>query len=136
MLFSFNIYSTYQQKSNKEENFMIAKFLKRLAILGLAFIVSCISQIEIGKAYFIIDLGWFALVILIFIAIIAIGGALCEESPLASVINFLVILLSAGSIAVNLGLSWIISQLFNIDFYTAYIVFDFILCLIPEKKKE
>lgn len=115
---------------------MIGKFLKRLSILGLAFIISCITQVEIGKAYFIIDLGWLGLIILIFVAIIAIGGALCEESPLAGVLNFFIILITAGSIAINLGLSWLISRLFNIDFYTAYIVFDFILCLIPEKKKE
>ncbi len=115
---------------------MIGKFLKRLSILGLAFLVSIITELEVGKAYFIIDLGWFALIILAFIAIIAIGGVLCEESPLASVINFVIILISAGSIALNLGLSWLISVLFNIDFYMAYIVFDFILCLIPDKKGE
>lgn len=115
---------------------MIGKFLKRLSILGLAFIISCITQVEICKAYFFIDLGWLGLIILIFVAIIAIGGALCEEGPLAGVLNFFIILITAGSIAINLGLSWLISRLFNIDFYTAYIVFDFILCLIPEKKSE
>lgn len=115
---------------------MIGKFLKRLAILGLAFIISSISQVEIGKAYLAIDLGWLGLIILVFVAIIAIGGALCEEGPLAGVLNFFIILITAGSIAINLGLSWLISRVFNIDFYTAYIVFDFILCLIPEKKQE
>lgn len=115
---------------------MIGKFVKRLSILGLAFLISFITELEVGKAYFIIDLGWFAFVLLIFVAIITIGGALCEVTPIAGVINIFLILVSAVSIAINLGLSWLISALFNIDFYMAYIVFDFILCLIPDKKEE
>lgn len=115
---------------------MLGKFMKRLSILGLAFLISFITKFEIGKVYFAIDLGWFALVLLIFVAIITIGGALFEVTPIAGVINIFLILASAVSIAINLGLSWLISALFNIDFYMAYIIFDFILCLIPDKKEE
>ncbi len=115
---------------------MLMKFLKRLAILGLAFLVSCISEAEVGKAYFCIDLGWLAIEIIVLIAIIAIGGAFCEENSLAGAINVVLIVITGGLIAVNLGLSWIISQVFNIDFYTSYVVLDFIMCLIPNKKKK
>ncbi len=115
---------------------MIMKLLKRLAILGLAFIVSCISQFEIAQSYFYIDIGWVVIQIIILIAIIAIGGALCEEGALAGAINFVVVLITGALIAANLVLSWLASWVFNIDFYTAYVVIDFILCLIPSKKKE
>lgn len=115
---------------------MFKKLLQRLAILGLAFLVSALGWAEVPKAYMFIDIGWSVLVILVLVVIIAIGGALSNENSLADAANLVIILFTAGAIAVNLALSGIISWLFRIDFYTAYVVFDFILCLVPSNKKK
>lgn len=115
---------------------MISKFLKRLTILGVAFLVTCISELEIARAYLYVDLAWVAVVVAVFVAIIAIGGAIAEENTVAGVVNFFIVLAMALAVAVDLAISFILSRLFNIDFYTAYVVIDFIMCLIPSKKKE
>lgn len=115
---------------------MFSKLLQRLAILGLAFIASCLGLAEVTKAYFFIDIGWSVLVIIVLVAIIAIGGAVADENAAAGIINTFVIFLTAVLIAINLAISGIISWIFKTDFYTTYIIIDFIFCLIPNKKKE
>lgn len=115
---------------------MISKFLKRLTILGVAFLITCISDLKIARAYLYVDLAWVAIVAAVFVAIIAIGGAICEENAVAGVVNFFIVLVMVLAIAVDLALSFILSRLFNIDFYTAYVVIDFIMCLIPSKDNE
>jgi len=73
--------------------------------------------------------------IIVVVAIIAIGGAFLEENALAGVVNFFVILIMGGLVVLNLLISFGVSKLFNIDFYTAYVVIDFIFALIPKKKE-
>mgnify|MGYP006940560219 CR=1 FL=1 len=94
---------------------MLTKFLSRFAMLGVAFLVTCITEIELARAYLYVDLAWVAMIVAVFVAIIAIGGAFLEENALAGVVNFFVILI--------------------MGFYTAYVVIDFIFALIPKKKE-
>lgn len=115
---------------------MFMKFVKRLAILGLAFLVSTFLQREVGPTYFFIDIGWTVIQIVVLMAIIGLGGALSDENAVAGTLNFLIVLFVAILVVINLALAGIISWIFNVDFYIAYIVFDFILCLIPSKKKD
>lgn len=115
---------------------MISKFLKRLTILGLAFLITCISQTGIGRAYFCLDIGWMILKIIGLVLVIAFVGLIADEREGAGVFNAFIVIISAALIGVNLLLSWIISRLCGIDFYTSYVVLDFIMCLIPTKKKN
>lgn len=114
---------------------MLTKFLSRFAMLGVAFLVTCITEIELARAYLYVDLAWVAMIVAVFVAIIAIGGAFLEENALAGVVNFFVILIMGGLVVLNLLISFGVSKLFNIDFYTAYVVIDFIFALIPKKKE-
>lgn len=115
---------------------MISKFLKRLTILAVAFLVSCISNLEIARAYLYVDLAWVGVIVAVFVAIIALGGALCEENAVAGLINFFLVAAMGLVVVIDLALAFILSRLFGIDFYTAYVVIDFIMCLFPSKKNE
>ena len=115
---------------------MISKFFKRLAILAVAFLVTCISNIEIARAYLYVDLAWVGIIVAVFVAVIALGGAIAEENIVAGIVNFAIVFLMGLAVAVDLAFSFMLSRLFNIDFFTAYVVIDFIMCLIPSKKNE
>ena len=115
---------------------MISRFLKRLTILGLAFLITCISQTEIGRAYFSLDIGWMVLKIIGLVLVIAFAGFIAKEGAAAGFANVLIIIIFAGLIGANMLISFVISRVFGIDFYTSYIVLDFLMCLIPTEKME
>lgn len=114
---------------------MFSKILKKLTLLGLAFLITLISQTAIGRAYFCIDIGWMLLKIIGLVMVFAFAGFLLNENEGAGLLNAFVVIVSAALIGVNLLLSWAISRVFGIDFYISYIVLDFIFCLIPDKQK-
>lgn len=115
---------------------MFKNFLKRFALLGIAFLIACIFQTGACRAYLVLDLLWTAVKVIGLMLVIILGGILFEEEEAAGLTNILVVIIVAGLVGINLLLSWGISRIFGIDFYTSYVVLDFILCLIPSEKSE
>lgn len=116
---------------------MLKKFALWFIVFGLSFLVSDVfGWTEQGKAFLYINLGTGVLIILVFIAILVIAGLATRHAAEANGISFLVVLVTAGSIAITLFATWGATKIFGIDFYIAYQIMTFGQCLCTESKKK
>ena len=107
---------------------MQKKLLAWILTFAISIIISAIFNLSNQGVVFLV------LYLLEFVAVFffAIGYLFSQDFPdfpLAVVISFLLVAVSAG---VGLIVAWIIS-LFSVNFYVAYEISTFVLCFIPAK---
>lgn len=117
---------------------MLKKFALWFICFGLSFLVSDVfGWTEQGKAFLYINLGTVILIILVFIVIFVIAGCLGNGSAAeVNGVSFLVVLVTAGVMAIILFATWVATKLFGIDFFVAYQIMTFGQCLCTDSKEK
>ena len=116
---------------------MLKKFALWFICFGLSFLVSDVfGWTEQGKAFLYINLGTDILIILALIVILIIAGLSSGSAAEANGISFLVVLVTAGALAITLFATWGATKLFGIDFFVAYQIMTFGQCLCTDSKKK
>lgn len=115
---------------------MFKKFALWFICFGLSFLVESWGWAEQGKAFLYINIGADIIIILIALAIIVIAGIAEDCAAEANGISFIVILATIGILAIVLFATWGATKLFNVDFYTAYMIMTFGQCLCSNNKKS
>ncbi len=111
---------------------MLKKFTVWFTCFGLSFLVSNVfGWTEQGKAFLYINLvpGILALIVILIIAGLASGSETKKKS-------FLVVLVTAGVLAITLFATWGATKLFGIDFFVAYQIMTFGQCFCIDSKKK
>lgn len=116
---------------------MLKKFVLWFICFGLSFLVSDVfGWTEQGKAFFYVTLGKDILIILALIVILVIAGLATGSAAEANGISFLVVLVTAGALAITLFATWGATKLFGVDFFVAYQIMTFGQCLCTDNKKK
>ena len=116
---------------------MLKKFAFWFITFGLSFLVSDVfGWTEQGKAFLYINLGASILLILFCIVLLVIAGLADGCSAEANGISFLLVLITAGILAIVLFATWGATKLFNVDFFVAYQIMTFGQCLCTDSKKK
>lgn len=116
---------------------MLKKFAAWFSCLGLSFLVSDVfGWTEQGKAFLYINLGVGVVIILALIVILVIAGVAGGVAAEANGISFLIVLITAGVLAITLFATWGATKLFGVDFYVAYQIMTFGQCLCSNNKKK
>ena len=116
---------------------MLKRFATWFIVFGLSFLVSDVFHwTEQGNAFLYIHLGITVVLILGLVVVLVIGGIATRESAEANAISFLLVLLTAGTLAITLFATWGATKLFGVDFYVAYQIMTFGQCLCTENKKK
>ncbi len=115
---------------------MLKKFALWFICFGLSFLVQSWGWAEQSQAFMYIHLGIDILNVLIILAIVVIAGLVEDCAAEANGISFILVLATAGILAIVLFATWGATKLFNVDFYTAYMIMTFGQCLYSNKKKK
>ena len=116
---------------------MLKKFALWFIYFGLSFLVSDVfGWTEQGKAFLYINLGANILIILAFIVILVIASLASGNLAEANGISFLLVLVTAVTLAITLFATWGATKLFGIDFFVAYQIMTFGQCLCTDTKKD
>ena len=116
---------------------MLKNFALWFICFGLSFLVSDVfGWTEQGKAFLYINLGTGIIIILALIVIAIIAGIANGSVAEANGISFLVVVVTAGLLAITLFATWGATKLFGINFYVAYQIMTFGQCLRTEKKGD
>lgn len=116
---------------------MLKKFATWFIVFGLSFLVADVFHwTEQGKAFLYINLGVGVVIILGLVVVLVIAGLATREAAEANAISFLVVLVTAATLAITLFATWGATKLFGIDFYVAYQIMTFGQCLCTESKKK
>ncbi len=116
---------------------MLKKFAFWFICFGLSFLVSDVFGVtEQGKAFLYIHLGAGIIVFLVAIVILVIAGLASGNAAEANGISFLVVLVTAGALAITLFATWGATKLFDVDFFVAYQIMTFGQCLCTNSKKK
>jgi len=116
---------------------MLKKFATWFIVFGLSFLVSDVfGWTEQGKAFLYIHLGVGVVLILGLVVVLVIAGLATRNAAKANRISFLVVLVTAGALAITLFATWGTTKLFGIDFYVAYQIMTFGQCLCTDIKKK
>lgn len=116
---------------------MLKKFVMWFVVFGLSFLVSDVFHwTEQGKAFLYINLGVAVVIILVLAVVLVIGGLAMRESAEANAISFLLVLVTAGIVAITLFATWGATKLFGVDFYVAYQIMTFGQCLCTQNKNK
>lgn len=114
---------------------MFKKFVKWFIIFGLSFLVSDVFDwAEQGKAFFYIDIGIVAVMILIGIIIVMITDN--ADAGVVAGASFLTLLITAGVVAIILLATWGATKLFDVEFFVAYQIMTFGKCLCGDTNKK
>jgi len=115
---------------------MLKNFALWFIYFGLSFLVQSWGWAEQGKAFMYLYLGVTIISIIIVIACVVIAGFVGEFAAEASGLSLRLALLTAVALAVTLFATWGATQLFEVDFYTAYMIMTFGQCLSSNNKKK
>lgn len=112
---------------------MFKKFSRWLIIWIVSFIIQLLGIANQGVAFFWLDVGGIVLILILLLLI----GVLGTKSFIAKIaatlgVGFITICIFGFS----LFLTWLISFLFNIDFFITYQVVTFIQCLFKNKQQN
>lgn len=119
-----------------EDIIMIGKFVVWFIVYGLSFLVSnVLGWVEQGIAFFYIYLGFLILYGICIIILLVHGKhvnlAPCEMERLFDTIPKMLI-----TLVINLLVTFVITKLFNVNFYVVYQIILFCQCLVPNIKKN
>ena len=116
---------------------MLKKFATWFIVFGLSFLVSEVFEwTEQGKAFLYINLGIQVVIIIGLIIVLIVAGHKARESAVTNTVSALMVLLTAGILAIILFATWGATKLFDVDFFVAYQIMTFGQCLCPENKKK
>lgn len=116
---------------------MLKKFATWFIVFGLSFLVSEVfGWTEQGKAFLYIHLGVGVVIIIGLVIFLVIAGLATREAAEANAVSFLIVLVTAGTLAITLFATWGATKLFNVDFFVAYQIMTFGQCLCTENKKK
>lgn len=119
---------------------MLKKFALWFICFGLSFLVQSWGWAEQGQAFLYINLAIVLIGICISIVVFVISGLVadfadCEAEANRFYFIFVRDIAAIASIAVLLAIelfaTWEATKLFNVDFYTAYMIMTFGQCLCP-----
>lgn len=116
---------------------MLKKFASWFIVFGLSFLVSDVfGWTEQGKAFLYIHMGVAVLVFLVLVTILVAGGLVTRRASEANGISFLLVLMTALSLAITLFATWGATKLFGVNFYVAYQIMTFGQCLCVEGRNK
>ena len=115
---------------------ILKKFALWFICFGLSFFVEFLGFAEQGKAFLFINLGANILIILVVIALLIISGIGNGLTVPFTGVSFLVVLVTAASIAFILFATWGATQLFDVDFYIAFQIMTFGQCLCSSSSNK
>ncbi len=116
---------------------MLKKVALWIACFGLSYFVSdFLGWTGQGKAFVIIDVASAICITLASIIYLMILGKKNDTEEYANKASFILLFLIAGYIIIELFASWVATKLFGIDFYIAYQIMAFGVCLYPAKSKS
>ena len=112
---------------------MLKKFLMWFIAFGLSFLVESLGWAEQGKAFLFIYFASDVLIIALLILVCLFAG-----DGLGERIGFPVIVavVYGAIIAIILFATWGATKLFNVDYYVAFQIMTFGLCLCPKNEKD
>lgn len=114
---------------------MAKKYVTWFICFGLSFLVSDVfGWTEQGKAFLYIHLGIVVVIILVIVVMIIIPGV--ESRGFNSGKLSLLIFLTIGAIAFILLATWGATKLFAVDFYVAYQIMTFGMCLCATESNK
>lgn len=115
---------------------MLKKFATWFIVFGLSFLVSNVfGWTEQGKAFLYIHLG-LGVVILLGLALILVIAGHATRDIKAQKVSFLLVVVTAATLAITLFATWGATKLFGVDFYVAYQIMTFGQCLCGSNKKD
>lgn len=116
---------------------MLKKVALWFAYFGLSYFVSdFLGWTGQGKAFVIINVASEICITLACIIYCMILGKKNGTEEYANKASFILLLFSARLIIIELFASWGATKLFGIDFYAAYQIMAFGVCLRPAKSKS
>lgn len=123
-------------KEKMEEHSMFKKFVTWFILFGLSFLVSNVFDwTEQGKAFLYIHLGIDVVILLVLALILVIGGIATREAE-ANGISFVLVLVTAGILAITLFATWGSYKNFWCRFLCLCQIMTFDQCLCPRKKDD
>lgn len=112
---------------------MIAKFVWWFIVFALSFLAQNAGMAAQGTAFFYIHFGVQVIILAIFALLFFIAG---DDFATKIEASSVVIIFSAIALALVLFLPWVISKLFNVDFFLAYQIVSFISCVFNNGSKK
>lgn len=116
---------------------MLKKFVHFFIVFGLSFLISDVfGWTEQGKAFLYINLGCVAAWMLIIFIVAIVYAAINKQKALAAFAYLCTLLSAVLGIGISLFATWCATKLFGVDFYIAYQIMAFGMCLVPVEKKK
>ncbi len=112
---------------------MIKKFVWWFIVFALSFFAQNVGMAAQGIAFFYIHFGARAILLAIFTLLFFIAE---DDFTTKIEVSSAFIILSAIALALVLFLPWVISKLFNVDFFLAYQIVSFISCVFNNGNKK
>ena len=113
---------------------MLKRLITWLVCFGLSFVVQGLGWTEQGKAFMWINLG--ATVLVAVIVAISLVLMVRESFAISVVAVLMTTLSSVIALLLPIGLAWVGSKLFDVDFYVVYQIMSLGACFIPNKNDK
>ncbi len=113
---------------------MLKKLTAWLVCFGLSYVVQSFGWTGNAEAFMYIYLGYTTLLMVGAAIIFCLAQRESWTVKLGSVA--MVILTSAAGILFAIGVTWLASKLFNVNFYVVYQVITFVMCFVKYKTKR
>lgn len=113
---------------------MLKKLTTWLVCFGLSYVVQIFGWAGSAEAFMYIYLGHTVLLMVGSAVIFCLAQRESSTVKLSSVA--MVILTSAAGILFAIGITWLASKLFNVNFYVVYQVITFVMCFIKYNNKR
>ena len=116
---------------------MLKKFAWWFICFGLSFLVSDVfGWTDQGRAFMYINLGVSVAFIAIMVLVLLIAGIVVREKLATIGVSFLLVIVMAVVIAIELFATWGATKLFDVDFFVAYQIMTFGACLVTSSSSK
>ncbi len=113
---------------------MLRRLITWLVCFGLSFVVQSLGWAEQGKAFIWMHMG---AMVLVAVSVAILFALTLRESFVILIGSALMTgLMSVISLLLPIGLAWVGSKLFDVDFYVVYQIMSLGACFIPNKNDK
>lgn len=116
---------------------MLKKFAWWFICFGLSFLVADVfGWTDQGRAFMYINLGVSVAFIAIMVLMLLIAGIVVREKLATIGVSFLLVIVMAVVIAIELFATWGATKLFDVDFFVTYQIMTFGACLVTNSSSK
>ncbi len=116
---------------------MLKKFVWWFICFGLSFLVADVfGWTDQGRAFMYINLGVSVAFIAIMVLVLLIAGIVVREKLATIGVSFLLVIVMAVVIAIELFATWGATKLFDVDFFVTYQIMTFGACLVTSSSSK